>query len=88
MEQELIDSDPQEFDCATCDVADRLRGLDEPNTQAWELYRRCCNRFTSDLQAGGVVLGRLTQEMDADTFIDQMDRLQVIYDVIQPPKDK
>lgn len=65
---------------------ERLVDLDPENHRAWMQYRRLCNRFANDLQAGSVMLQRFTEDLDAEAFADHMDRLLVIYDVLQPPK--
>lgn len=82
----MVTQEAEQFDCGTCEVAQRMTGLDAENRAAWALYRACCNRFAVDLQAGAVVLDRLTTDMDADEFADTMERLRVIYDTLQPPK--
>lgn len=76
------------YDCATCEVADRIGQLDDDNQMAWGIYRRCCNRFITDLQAGAMLLDRLTQDFEADAFADTCERLRVIYDTLQPPKNE
>ncbi len=65
---------------------ERLTDLDDDNRASWLLYRQLCNRFVNDLQAGSVLLDRLTEDDDAEVFAEKCDRLQVIYDVLQPPK--
>lgn len=65
---------------------DRLLSLDTDNATAWALYQRLCNRFVNDIQAGSVVLDRLTADDDAESFGDKVERLNVIYAVLQPPK--
>ena len=64
----------------------RLTALDEDNRSAWALYRTLCNRFANDIQAGGVMLGRLTEQQEPDEFAETCERLRVIYDTLQPPK--
>lgn len=86
MDDEIVLTDPQEFDCSQCVTMAMLAGLDADNQAAWMLYRKLCNRFVNDLQAGSVLLARLTQDLDSDEFGSQCDRLCVIYDVLQPPK--
>lgn len=85
-DDDLVTQEAEQFDCGTCEVARRLAEMDDDNREAWALYRACCNRFAVDLQAGAVLLDRLTQGMDADDFAETMDRLRVIYDTLQPPK--
>lgn len=87
-DDDTVATDPQEFDCRTCEVMAHLGGLDGDNRECWVLYRHLCNRFTNDLEAGGVMLDRLTRDDDAETFLDKTERLRVIYDVLQPPKER
>lgn len=65
---------------------DQLLSLDRDNAHAWGLYQQLCNRFLNDLQAGGVLFDRLTQDDDAETCAEKADRLNLIYAVLQPPK--
>jgi hypothetical protein len=81
-----VHSDPQEFDCRSCVVMERLLELDSENRSAWALHRQLCNRFVVDLEAGSVALDRLTDGQDAEAFADTIDRLNVIHDVMQPKK--
>ena len=67
---------------------ERLTALDDENRTAWGRYRLLCNRFVNDLQAGSVMLNRLTEDEDPDTFAESCERLRVIYDTLQPPKAK
>ncbi len=85
-DDETVRTDPQEFDCRTCVVMERIGELDEENRSGWGLYRRLCNRLVNDLRAGSVVLDRLTADLDTEQFADQCERLRVIYDTLQPPK--
>jgi hypothetical protein len=64
----------------------RVADLDRDNCETWLLYRRCCNRFLVDFQAGHLVLQRATEDLDSETFLDRCERLRVLYDVMQPPK--
>jgi hypothetical protein len=81
-----VATDPEQFNCRECVVMERIGALDNENRESWLLHRRLCNRFVNDLQAGGVMLARLTEDMDAETFADRCERLRVIYDTLQPPK--
>lgn len=86
MDDETVATDPQEFNCRTCVVMEQLGSLDDDNRTAWGRYRLLCNRFVNDLQAGSVLLNRLTDGEDAEQFAESCERLRVIYDVLQPPK--
>lgn len=87
VDEETVDGDPAAFDCDTCDVADALAGLDGQNREAWRLYRQVVTRLGGDLHAGGLVLDRLTRDMDPDDFADLWQRLTVLYNAINPPPD-
>lgn len=87
-DDDTVRTDPQEFNCRECVVMERIGQLDADNRSVWGLYRLLCNRFVNDLQAGSVALDRLTQDDDPDAFADKTERLRVIYDVLQPPKER
>ena len=82
----MVEQEAEQYDCAACPLAAQLDALDDDNREAWRLYRACCNRFVVDLQAGAVLLDRLTRDLDAEAFADQCERLRVLYDVLQPRK--
>jgi hypothetical protein len=67
-------------------VRDRQADLWEENVDVWRLYHQLVTRFLVDGQLLPVALTRLTAAMDLDAFSDALDRLAVIYDVLQPPK--
>jgi hypothetical protein len=83
---ELLEQEAEQYDCSACLLQQQVDALDEDNKEAWALYLSCCNRFTQDLQAGAVVLDRLTQHLSADEFRDMSERLRIIYDVVSPPR--
>jgi hypothetical protein len=87
VDDEMVSQEAEAYDCDTCEVMTRITGLDDDNREAWALYRRCCNRFLVDLQAGHLMLQRATEELDSETFVDRCERLRVLYDVMQPPKE-
>ena len=81
-----IDSDLDAFDCETCALRQRLTELDEDNQEAWGMYRRLSRRILGDLDARALTLDRLTRGWPATRFDALVDRLNVIHDVLQPPK--
>lgn len=83
----MVRQQPEAYDCDACEVTARTSALGDENREAWLLYRRCCNRFLVDLQAGHLMLQRATEDADSETFLDLCERLRVLYDVLQPPKD-
>lgn len=82
----VIESDLDAFDCDTCRIRQELDGLDEENRTAWTCYRKLSRRIVGDLEARGVVLDRITRGLSPDDFDALVDRLNVIHDVLQPPK--
>jgi hypothetical protein len=83
---EEIASEPGQFDCDTCPVADALEDLWSENAEAWRLFNQMATRFTADLHLGGEVFRRLTAEVvDAEDLGDLLDRLSLIYELLYPP---
>ena len=85
-DEELVEQEPDLYDCDDCALLDKLQDLDQDNQQAWSLYRTCCNRFTQDLGAGALLLDRLTQDLGAEEFSDLTERLRLVYDIVAPRK--
>ncbi len=88
VDQEVLDSDPDQFDCQTCVVRERQADLWPENADAWRLYHQLCTRFLVDGALLAVALTRLTADLTGDQFTDTLDRLSVIYDVLQPPRSE
>lgn len=84
---EEIRTDLYAYNCETCAVADALAELeaDPANLRAWQIYQQVATRFNADVTATGLVLQRLTAGMDDEEFSDCMQRLAMIYDILQPP---
>jgi len=87
-DDELVQQEPDLYDCDSCQLLSHLNDLDGANQQVWALYKSCCNRFTQDLGAGSVMLDRLTQDMGAEEFAETAERLAVVYDILAPRKEK
>lgn len=85
-DEELVEQEADAYDCEACPVAAQMADLDADNRAAWALYRTCCNRFVVDLQAGAVLLDRLTADQDAEEFAATCERLRLIHDTVQPRK--
>ncbi len=49
------------------------------------LFRRICSRFVVDLKCAGAVFMRLTTQLDDEAFLEQLERLAVLYEVCYPP---
>lgn len=86
VDEETAEDDADAFECETCPVAEALASLDGPNRRAWQLYNTVVTRLAADLHAGGVVLDRLTRELDPDDFEDCWGRLTMLYHAINPVK--
>lgn len=82
----MVEEEAEQYDCDSCPVEAAMAQLDDDNREAWGLYRACCNRFVVDLQAGAVLLNRLTEEQDSETFAATCERLRILYDTLQPRK--
>lgn len=83
-EPELVEEEPDLYNCDECRLLSQMHELDGENQQAWSLYRSCCNRFTQDLGAGALLLDRLTQDLGAEEFSELTERLRLIYDIVSP----
>lgn len=66
-------------------MASALAGLDEPNREAWALYRQVVTQLAADLHAGGVVLERLTRDLSPSEFADMWRRVSLLYSTLNPP---
>jgi hypothetical protein len=82
----LATEDDDAFDCETCPVANAQATLDETNREAWSVYRRVCQRFPYDFHAAPLLLDRLTEHWPASEVVDLLDRLALMYDVLNPPR--
>jgi len=64
-------------------------GLDPDNLTAWRTYGQLnAHRWIWDAQCGAWWLGELFKDMDPDERDERMARVDVIYDVLHPPKAK
>jgi hypothetical protein len=87
-DDETLRTDGEQFVCRECIVAEQLRELDDENREAWTLYRTLGNRYLLDIDCAGLLFKRLTEDMDTETFLERCEQLRVIYDTLQPVKDK
>jgi hypothetical protein len=82
-----LEGDGAQFDCQTCEVANRLEDLDPDNRQAWHLFGQTVTRLCVDVP--GLVapfIAKVISELDADDAMDLLARLSIIYDKVLPPK--
>jgi hypothetical protein len=85
VDQEVLDTDAEHFDCATCPVADAQDTLDRENQDAWQLYGRICTRFAVDMGVTADVLRAHVDGWPAADVVDLLERFAVMYDVLSPP---
>jgi hypothetical protein len=86
--QDEIDGDPDLYNCDTCEVRSTINGLDDENLGAWRLYHHCASRFLVDAQAVGAVFVRLTADQTPEQLTDTCERMRVLYDALQPPRQE
>ena len=80
-------SEPEAFDCGTCEHRQQLDGLDAENADAWRFYARLRgHRWVWDMDAGAWWLDALCRGMDEDDRDVLFARVNVIHDTLHPPK--
>lgn len=80
-------SEPEVFDCETCEFRCRVDGLDAENAKAWQVYSRLTShRWVWDTQCGPWWVARVFDGWDVDDLDEMMTRVSVIYDALHPPK--
>jgi len=83
---EVVETDSEQFNCETCEVARRIEGLDTENRRAWGLFHQVCSRFAMETRSSGTVLAQLTREEDEDDMRQLTTRLAILYDGYYPRK--
>lgn len=83
----MVESDPEQFDCDTCELRARGDALDDSNAEAWAVFHRCYTRFTFDWHLVAERVRLETAGWSPDATLDLLDRLSVIYAELYPPKD-
>lgn len=84
---EIVESEPDVFECETCDFREHVEGLDEDNADAWRCYAKLtAHRWVLDIEAGAWWINRLLGDRDDDECDDLMARVSIIYDTLHPPK--
>jgi hypothetical protein len=86
--QDEIDGDAAMYDCESCAVREAISGLDDENLAAWRLYHTIASRFLVDAQAVGAVFARLTADQPPAQLTDTCERMRVLYDALQPPRQE
>lgn len=83
-DDDVIETDAQEFNCETCEVKTRRAALDPENTRAVDVFGQCVTRFCRETQTSALVLGCLTANDSPEQVVDLVARLEVLYDVFVP----
>jgi hypothetical protein len=86
---EVVASEPEVFDCETCEFRCQVDGLAVENAEAWRTYGRLmAHRWVWDADCGPWWIGEVFRGIDPDERDDLMDRISVIYDTLHPPKER
>lgn len=86
---EIVESEPDMFDCEACEFRQRVDGLDAENAEGWRCYAKLTShRWVWDLQGVNWWLGQVFDGLDEDEREELMARVDVIYDALHPPKGK
>lgn len=83
---EEIKANSQQFDCARCEHGIREEDLWAVNARALQIYRRLCGRTTVDLGLAGWLFEALTDGWSTTDVVDLVERLEVIREILDPPK--
>lgn len=82
--RELLETEPDAFDCATCERRIKTEALDEDNRDAWALWQTMGTRFVKEFGIGATVLAWRCEGRAPDDIDDLIARLSVIYDALCP----
>lgn len=80
-----MESEPEQFDCDRCLFAAKCQTLDDANLDAWQTYHRCYTRFAMDWSLLPFRVQQETAGYEPDAVLDLLDRMALIYGVLQPP---
>ena len=82
-----MESEPEVFDCETCEFRQQVDALDAENAEAWRVYARLTShRWVWETQSGPWWVAQVFADYDADTLDEMLARVSVIYDTLHPPK--
>lgn len=84
-DDDTLTTDAAVFDCDQCPVRWQLEDLAAENVEAWVMFTRLSSRFLIDAHLIGDAFRHLTAGRDAEDILDILERLEVIYDILQPP---
>ncbi len=81
---ETVETDPQAFDCDTCEVRRQWDGLDADNREAWTLYRKVSTRFAVERGLVASQVQRVLRRLDDEDADDLMTRLALVHESCCP----
>jgi hypothetical protein len=74
------------FDCERCPVAKARAEVWPENLDAWQTFKRIASRIVIETQLGSEVFRKLTEDRTADEVHDLLERLDMIHEMVCPPK--
>lgn len=86
-----IATNPEVYDCTTCELMSQMDALWQENAEAWQLYHLLCGRTVRDVQLEGWMLTKWTDGWPLDRVVELLDRLDLIAAVLEPhgrPEDQ
>ena len=81
----MREQEADQFDCDTCPLAASVQALDGSNAEAWSLYRRVYSRLNVEWGLVPDLFRRLVAGMDDDDVLELVDRLSLIFGILNPP---
>jgi hypothetical protein len=86
VDQEVLETDADAFDCTTCPLAAQQAALYRENVDAWHIFHTVGRRVVVQLGMGPEVFRQCVKDREPDEIVDLLDRLSLIHDVLDPPK--
>ena len=83
-ELEVLETEPQLFDCDDCELKCAQANLWPENAEAWAIFVSVARRFVADVHLGAYVLERQLADYTTDDALDILERLSLIYDLVSP----
>lgn len=82
----MLDTDPEQFDCESCPLGEKLWTLDADNAEAWRLFGQVYTRLNVEWRLIPNMFERLVAGMDDADVMTLVDRLAIIFDIVNPPR--
>lgn len=81
----MLETDPEQFDCDTCEVRIEQDRLSPENVEAWELFNGLMNRWLWESHGIAEMFLALTEDSDSHERLEMIERCATIYDILYPP---